>query len=122
MPIPAQSPVGGGHDGVERWAGVLELATMPEDSRCLRVLFDAGTDPNRIVNASQQTAIYHAVLHRQYDNVSLLLDHGADINHRSKSLTMPISRAVGGCAYASALFLLEAGAEDEAAYPGSLPS
>jgi len=97
--------------GVEQWASVLELAAMLEDARYLQALLDAGADPNQIVNASQQTAIYHALLHRRLDNVQLLLDRGADINHQSKSSKTPIAHAVGMRAYAAALFLLRAGAD-----------
>ena len=98
-------------NGQEQWASVLELAAMLEDSSYLRALLAAGADPNQIVNASQQTAIYHALLHRRYDNVSLLLEKGANVNHQSKSLTTPIGEAVYQGAYASALFLLRAGAD-----------
>jgi hypothetical protein len=98
-------------NGVEQWASVLELAAMLEDSSYLRALLDAGADPNQIVNASQQTAIYHALLHRRYDNVSLLLEKGADINYRSRSSKTPIAHAVGMRAYAAALLLLRAGAD-----------
>jgi ankyrin repeat protein len=100
-----------GAEGKEQWAGVLELAAILEDSRYLRALLDAGADPDQIVNASQQTAIYHALLHRRYDNVSLLLERGADINHQSRSSTTPIGESVYQRAYASALFLLRAGAD-----------
>jgi uncharacterized protein len=98
-------------NGQEQWASVLELAAMLEDSRYLQALLDAGADPNQIVNASQQTALYHALLHRRYDNASLLIRKGADINHQSKSLTTPIGEAVYQRAYVSALFLLRAGAD-----------
>lgn len=97
--------------GAEQWASVLELAAMLEDSRYLRALLDAGADPNQIVNASQQTAIYHAILHRRYVNLTLLIKKGADINHRSKSSKTPIAYAVGMRAYAAALLLLRAGAD-----------
>lgn len=98
-------------NGVEQWASILQLAAELEDSRFLRALLEAGADPNQIVNASRQTALYHALLHRRYENVSLLLAKGADINHRSKSLTTPIGEAVYQRSYTTALFLLRAGAD-----------
>jgi ankyrin repeat protein len=97
-------------DGVEQWASAIELAAMLEDSRYLSALLEAGADPNQIVNSSEQTAIYIALLHRRYDNAALLIENGADIDHQSKSLTNPIGDAVYQRAYASALFLLRAGA------------
>lgn len=99
-------------NGVEQWASVLELAAMLEESSYLRALLDAGADPNQIVNASQQTAIYHALLHRRYENIALLLERGADINHQlSRSSSTPIAEAVDMRAYAVAVFLLRAGAD-----------
>jgi ankyrin repeat protein len=97
-------------NGQEQWAGVIDFASALEDGRYLRALLDAGGDPNQIINSSEQTAIYIAILNRRYENASLLLERGADINHRSKSLTTPINRAVSGSAYRSAAFLLKAGA------------
>lgn len=99
-------------NGVEQWASVLEFAAMLEDSRYIRALLDAGADPNQVVNASQQTAIYHALLHRRYENIALLLEREADINYQlSRSSSTPIAEAVDMRAYAVAVFLLRAGAD-----------
>lgn len=98
-------------NGQEQQASVIELAAMLEDSSYLRALLDAGANPNQVVNASQHTAIYNALLNRRYDNVSLLIEAGGDINHRSKSSKTPIAHAVGMRAYAAALLLLRAGAD-----------
>lgn len=98
-------------EGQEQWGSTLGLAAILKNSSYLRALLNAGADPNQIINESQQTAVYHALLHRQYDNVLLLIEKGADINHRSKSSKTPIAHAVGMRAYAAALLLLRAGAD-----------
>jgi len=98
-------------DGVDWWASAIEMAATFEDSRYLRVLLDAGADPNQVVNGAGETAIFTALLHQRYENASLLIEKGADINQRSKTLTTPIGEAVYQRAYVSALFLLRTGAD-----------
>lgn len=98
-------------DGAERWASVIEMAAMLEDSRYLTALLDAGANPDQIVNSVGETAIFTALLHERFENASLLIEKGADINHRAQAQITPINRSVSGRAYASALFLLKAGAD-----------
>lgn len=100
-------------NGKEQWVSVLQLAAMLEDSRYLHALLDAGGDPNQIINNARHTPIFHALLHRRFENVALLIERGADINHRSMSSTTPIGEAVNQRAYALALFLLHAGADPQ---------
>jgi hypothetical protein len=97
--------------GVEWWASAIELAAKAEDDRYLRALLDAGADPNLVINNVDQTAIYAALQNDRYENASLLLKAGADINHRANASITPIGDAVYRRAYAAALFLLRAGAD-----------
>lgn len=98
-------------DGQEQWASAIAVAVKLEDLRYLVTLLDAGANANLIINSSNQTAIYQVILHRRYESLTILLDHGADINHRTVSSNTPIAEAVNMRAYTMALALLRAGAD-----------
>jgi ankyrin repeat protein len=74
---------------------VLHLASRfaPEDT--VRVLLDAGADPN-LADTSGETPFHYAVRAGRLENVRLLLDHGVDINLANGSGISPGALAATG--------------------------
>jgi ankyrin repeat protein len=100
-----------GERGPEEWANPLELAAKFEDGRYLEALLVSGADPNLVINAGGETALYVAALHRRLRNMEKLIASGANVNHRSRFGYTPILDAVGWKAFRAALLLLESGAD-----------
>lgn len=81
----------------------------------IRMLLDAGADPNRIDDLDQ-TALHRAA-ERDGEAVALLLAAGADPNVAERTLGgTPLHAAAQGSAVANARLLLEAGASTEPRY------
>ena len=96
--------------GREEWASPLSVAAKFENERYLEALLAEGANPNLIVNAVDETALFTASLHRRFRNMELLIAKGADVNHRSQFGYTPVLDAVLGRVFSSALVLLNAGA------------
>ena len=93
-------------------AGAVEMASKLEDSRYLRALLEHGADPNMIVNEeSRQTPIYLAIMHRRLDNIKVLLEFEANLDHQDATLHTPLMRALSARMFENALFLLRAGSD-----------
>lgn len=96
----------------DRQAGAMEMAAQLEDSAYLRLLLEHRGDPNTIVNSRWETPLlYRAIMSRRLDIVRLLLDFGADINHRDKAGKTPLIEAVTARMFKMALLLLRRGAD-----------
>lgn len=96
----------------EAQAGAMEMAAQMEDPAYLRTLLEHGGDPNIIVNEQWDIPlIYRAIMSRRLDNVSILLDAGAKINHRDKSNATPLMQAITSRQFEIALLLLRSGAD-----------
>jgi len=97
--------------GREEWASPLSLASKFEDQRFLKALLAKDADPNLIVNAVGETALYTAILHKRLQNMELLITSGADVNHRSQFGHTPISNAAYQRGFGAVLVLLKSGAD-----------
>lgn len=96
----------------ESRAGAMEMASQLEDPAYLRALLEHGGDPNTIVNELWDIPlIYRAIMSRRLDNVRILLEAGAEINHRDKSNATPLIQAITARQFETALFLLRSGAD-----------
>lgn len=96
----------------DRQAGAMEMAAQLEDSSYLRSLLEHGGDPNTIVNSRWDTPLlYRAIMSRRPDNVRLLLEFGADVNHRDNAGKTPLIEAVTARMFEMALLLLRSGAD-----------
>ena len=98
-------------DGQTEIASALALAAVMKDSSYLQMLLDHGGDPNAVTNDWEQTPIYAVIMRRGIDNVKLLIEYHADLNHQDKSLKTPMLEAVNARMYAIALLLLQSGAD-----------
>lgn len=96
----------------DRRAGAMEMAAQLEDSAYLRALLEHGGNPNTIVNSRWKIPlIYRAIMNRRRDNVRLLLEYGADVNHRDNAGKTPLIEAVTARMFDTALLLLRHGAD-----------
>jgi len=94
------------------YAGAIEMAARLEDIEYLRALLDKGADPNTIVNQEWQTPVlYRAILSRRVESARLLLERGADVDHRDKSGGTPLLQSVTSRQFKIGLLLLEYGAD-----------
>jgi ankyrin repeat protein len=98
--------------GLEQAASAPHLAAIMGSADFLRAVLDGGGDPNLVEDQrTNETPIYSAILHQRRANVDLLLQQGADINHRNLSGATPINYAVNTNHYSLAIHLLQSGAD-----------
>lgn len=96
----------------ESQAGAMEMAAELEDPAYLRSLLEHSGDPNTIVDRGwNMPLLYRAIMGRRPDNVLLLLEFGADIDHRDNAGQTPLLKAVNATMFEIALLLLEKGAD-----------
>lgn len=93
------------------YSSVLELAAAIPDSRYLKAALEHGGNPNLSTNEWKQPVIYQAIMHRNLDNVKLLVEHGAAINYQDNAHKTPMLQAVLTRQYTIALYLLRIGAD-----------
>lgn len=93
-------------------AGAMEMATQLEDPAYLRALLEHGGDPNMIVNRRwNMPLLYRAIMSRRPENVLLLLEFGANINHQDNAGQTPLIKATNAAMFEIALLLLRQGAD-----------
>jgi ankyrin repeat protein len=90
---------------------VIEITYYVEDSGYMKALLDHGADPNTVVGGANGTLLFMPLADRRLEHIKLLVEHGADVNHRAKFNETPLRQAVLGDEYKTALFLLRAGAD-----------
>lgn len=90
---------------------VMELAAIAEKPDYLRYALLHGGDPDFSAGYGKRTILYQAILHGRFQNVQLLVEAGANINHRDIGNKTPLVQAVSGNKYDIALFLLQNGAD-----------
>jgi len=96
----------------DRQAGAMEMAAQLEDPAYLRSLLEHGGDPNTIVNRSwNMPLLYRAIMSRRPENVLLLLEFGADIDHRDNAGQTPLLKAINATMFEIALLLLRQDAD-----------
>lgn len=98
-------------DFQEKSTSAMDVASRMDDSQYLKILLEHGGNPNLHVNDWNEPVLHRAIMYRQLDNVKLLVEHGADINHQDKSGTTPLMQAVLGTMYEIALYLLKQGSD-----------
>lgn len=105
-------------------AGAIEMAARLEDTAYLRALLEHGGDPNTIVDTGwNMPVLYRAIMNRRPENVLLLLEFGADIDHRDNAGKTPLIEAVTARMFEIALLLLRQGADPTIANQwGNTPS
>lgn len=96
----------------ESEAGAMEMAARMKDSRYLRLLLEHGGNPNTIIDSEGQIPLlYRAIMSRQSDNVTLLVEFGADIDHQDRAGETPLMQAATARIFGIALLLLRQGAD-----------
>jgi len=99
-------------DFQDRQAGAMEIAARLENPDYLRALLEHGGDPNLIVNRQWNIPVlYRAIMSRRPDNVLLLLEFGAQIDHQDISGQTPLIKATNARMFETALLLLRQGAD-----------
>lgn len=89
----------------------MELAAALEDSKFLKALLDHGGDPDLSIGSSGRSVLYQAARHRRFSNIRLLVDRGAQIDHRNTSGSTALMESVSAKSFDVALTLLELGAD-----------
>ncbi|MCX6934454.1 MAG: ankyrin repeat domain-containing protein, partial [Verrucomicrobia bacterium] len=71
----------------------MSFAAIHRDSDFLRAALKHGGDPNLVNPRTYQTPIYDSMDHLRFDNISVLIANGADLNFRNRSGVAPPMRA-----------------------------
>ena len=95
----------------ERPPSVMELAAIAESSEYLRLALKHGGNPNFSLGYGDRTIIDEAILNNRTENVRLLVENGADINHQDSFGSPPVMTAAGIDNYDIVFLLLGKGAD-----------
>jgi len=79
------------------------------------LLLAHGADPNLKTGEKDETALHHAALGSDTGNISLLQEHGAQIDSQDSAGLTPLMYAARTCSYWNIQSLLDAGAQRHAA-------
>ena len=94
---------------------VMNEAAELEDSFWLKETLAHGGDPDALNtgnrHAPNSTPLLYAISERRVENTKILIDAGADVNHRDAFGSAPLHEASGNGKYESMVALLEAGAD-----------
>ena len=90
---------------------VLELAASADNSDYLLLLLEYGGNPNQRFGEGTRTIIYQAVMYNQTENVRLLINAGADMDHQDLSGKTPVITAANINNYELVYLFLEKGAD-----------
>src|SRR5689334_4323621 len=99
----------------------LHLAAAGYRVELVRLLLDAGADPNSIMNHRQSSPLHYAAdgyltgpdwnAKRQVETIKCLLDAGAEINAQDKNGATPLHRAARTRCAAAVKYLLKRGSD-----------
>jgi ankyrin repeat protein len=87
------------------------LAAIAEDSEFLRLALEHGGNPNLVDPSTARTPIYESITHLRLDNITTLMDSGADLNFRDRTGSTPVMRAASTLRYDLVYRMLKAGAD-----------
>ncbi len=110
-PAIVSEPLGGRYKGrtplhiVTDWPGY-----FPNGPEVVRVLLDAGADPNFVAKPGDETPLHWAASSDDVHVAAALIDGGADINAPDGSIGTPLANAVGYCCWDVARLLVARGA------------
>ena len=100
---PSQTVVGFGR------CSVMVHAAVDDDPDWLRMILERRRYSRMPTTPWGTTALENAILARRLDNVKLLTQEGADINHRSGAGGTPAMAAASSSSFEGAYYLIEAG-------------
>ena len=95
----------------ERPRSVMELAAIAEKSEFLVLALKSGGNPNFPVGYGERTILAEAILNNRTENVRVLIESGATIDHQDSGGLTPVLIAAGINNYDMVLFLLGRGAD-----------
>lgn len=97
--------------GMQDGATPVWFAASEADVEILGTLLDAGGDPNHV--ARDSSPLLEAAGAGRWDNMKLLISHGADINWKAKRGSTVASYAAAGGQFSEVLFLLDSGYKND---------
>ena len=90
---------------------MLELAASADNSDYLLLLLEYGGNPNLMIGNGTRSLINQAVIYNQTENVRLLIEAGADMDHEDFSGKTPMMTAANFNNYEIVYLFLEKGAD-----------
>ena len=90
---------------------IYDWALGADDPSYLKLLLKHGMDPNRPIAFAGNTVMDTAILHNRMNQVRLLVEAGANLNHQDGSGITPAKNAATVHNYTMVLFFLENGAD-----------
>lgn len=92
----------------------LHVAILAKDIASIKTLLAEGVDAQALFKRHSLSTVHHAVFVNSVEIVSLLLDHGAEVNARNVAGYTPLHWAARAGKMACARLLLERGADLDA--------
>jgi len=80
------------------------------EGKTIESLLEKGGDPNIPYNRSHITPINDAIIFQNYNNLEILVESGADINHQTTFTETPLLECMYSANYKAAVYLLQNGA------------
>lgn len=90
---------------------IYEAAIRAEDPSYLELLLKHGMSPDHPIAFAGNTVMRTAIIHSRMEQVRLLTEAGANLNHQDASKRTPIDQAASINNYTMVLFFLENGAD-----------
>ena len=95
----------------ESFFSAMELAASADNSDYLLLLLEYGGNPNLMIGNGTRSLINQAVIYNQTENVRLLIEAGADMDHEDFSGKTPMMTAANFNNYEIVYLFLEKGAD-----------
>ena len=96
---------------VKQGESVMSFAAIHRDPEFLRLALKHGGNPNLVNPHTGKTPIFDSLDHLRFDNISALVDGGADLNFKDRTGTTVLMRAAGINQYQIVYAMLKAGAD-----------